>query len=97
MKIIKWPQTGKGDQRFLFTSYNLLFDHFIFAINYYLTYWEYQWFWFPLMGWGIGLGVQWLAIFAYGSKWEEKNELEILEKEEKLNKKTNNESKLLTD
>lgn len=52
---------------------------------------------FPLIGWGIGLDVHWLAIFAYGSKWEEKNELEILEKEEKLNKKTNNESKLLTD
>lgn len=66
------------------TTYGLI-NLFLIFINY-ITFWEFQWFWFSLLGWGIGLGAHWLAIFGYGRNWEEKKVREIMEKEEKYNK-----------
>lgn len=58
---------------------------FLIFINYW-TFWEFKWFWFPLIGWGIGLSIHGLSVFGYGSKWEERKIREIMQKEEKINK-----------
>lgn len=42
----------------------------------------FQWFWFPMLGWGIGLFFHALEAFGYGKAWEERKIREILEKEE---------------
>jgi len=44
---------------------------------------SFQWFWFPMLGWGMGLTFHALEIFGYGRSWEEKKIREILEKENK--------------
>ena len=54
---------------------------FLIFINY-RTYWEFQWFWFPLLGWGLGLTIQGFSTFGYGAVWEEKKIQEIMEKEQ---------------
>lgn len=58
---------------------------FLIFINYY-TYWEFQWFWFPLFGWGIGLTIHAFSIFGYGSNWEERKIQEIMEKDQQQSK-----------
>ena len=45
------------------------------------------WFYWPLLGWGIGLGVHALAMFGFGGggpwgrDWEERNTREMIDKE----------------
>jgi 2TM domain-containing protein len=45
------------------------------------------WFYWPLMGWGIGLGVHGLAVFGFGGggpwgqAWEERKMQEMMDKE----------------
>ncbi len=58
---------------------------FLIFINLY-TYSDFQWFWFPLFGWGLGLAIHGFSVFGYGSSWEEKKIREIMEKEEQQNK-----------
>ncbi|MGA8852764.1 MAG: 2TM domain-containing protein [Christiangramia sp.] len=53
---------------------------FLIFINYY-TFWGFQWFWFPLFGWGIGLTIHGFSVFGYGSDWEERKIQEIMEKD----------------
>lgn len=51
------------------------------------TFSEFQWFWFPMLGWGLGLLFHGLKVFGYGSSWEERKIQEILKKDqEKSNK-----------
>ncbi|WP_144892738.1 2TM domain-containing protein [Flavobacterium tiangeerense] len=45
----------------------------------------FQWFWFPLLGWGMGLTFHALETFGYGKNWEEQKVQEILNKN-KINK-----------
>ncbi|MCK4575704.1 2TM domain-containing protein, partial [candidate division WOR-3 bacterium] len=49
------------------------------------------WFYWPLMGWGIGLVAHAFSVFGirgmFGKEWEEKKIKEILEKEKKTVKK----------
>ncbi|QZK90798.1 2TM domain-containing protein [Flavobacterium sp. CHNK8] len=40
----------------------------------------FQWFWFPLLGWGMGLTFHALETFGYGKNWEEQKVQEILNK-----------------
>jgi sensor histidine kinase YesM len=40
----------------------------------------FQWFWFPLLGWGLGVSFHALETFGYGKSWEEKKIQEILNK-----------------
>ena len=42
---------------------------------------NFQWFWFPMLGWGMGLTFHGLETFGYGKTWEEKKIQEILDKE----------------
>lgn len=58
---------------------------FLIFINYY-TYWDFQWFWFPMLGWGIGLTIHGFSVFGYGSDWEERKIREIMEKEQQESK-----------
>jgi hypothetical protein len=44
---------------------------------------KFQWFWFPMLGWGMGLTFHALETFGYGKSWEERKIQEILEKEDK--------------
>ena len=61
-------------------SYCLVIPFLIF-INY-KTYWEFQWFWFPLFGWGLGLAIHGFSVFGYGATWEERKIKELMEKDE---------------
>lgn len=40
----------------------------------------FQWFWFPLLSWGMGLTFHALETFGYGKNWEEQKVQEILNK-----------------
>lgn len=48
---------------------------------------NFQWFWFPLLGWGMGLTFHAFETFGYGKTWEEKKIQEILNKEKTANSK----------
>ncbi|AUS06048.1 2TM domain-containing protein [Pseudotamlana carrageenivorans] len=58
---------------------------FLIFVNY-KSYWGFQWFWFPMFGWGIGLVIQAFRVFvddgAFGRNWE-KRKIEQFMKEEK--------------
>ncbi|WP_414601353.1 2TM domain-containing protein [Flavobacterium sp.] len=64
-------------------SYCLVIPFLIF-INYRTT--SFQWFWFPMLGWGLGLSFHAFAVFGYGKTWEEKKLNEFLKEEENNNK-----------
>lgn len=53
---------------------------FLIYINY-RTYWDFQWFWFPLFGWGLGNVIQAFKVFGYGTNWEERKIREIMDKD----------------
>lgn len=59
---------------------------FLILINY-MTYWGYKWFWWPMLGWGIGLAVHALGVFGkdkiFGKEWEERKIKEYMDKESK--------------
>ncbi|SDS47034.1 hypothetical protein SAMN04487764_2291 [Gillisia sp. Hel1_33_143] len=61
---------------------------FLIFINY-MTYWGFQWFWFPLFGWGLGLTIHGFSVFGYGSTWEERKIKEIMAKDVENNKTWN--------
>lgn len=42
---------------------------------------EFQWFWFSMIGWGIGLTIHGFSVFGYGANWEERKIKEILERQ----------------
>lgn len=65
-------------------SYSIVIPFLIF-INY-RTYWEFQWFWFPLFGWGLGLTIHAFTVFGYGANWEERKIEEIMAKNKEQNK-----------
>lgn len=50
----------------------------------YRTSWQFQWFWFPMFGWGIGLIFQAIQTFVIGGGWEERKIMEIMKNNNKL-------------
>ena len=54
----------------------LIFINFQYSSN-------FQWFWFPAFGWGIGLVIQALKVYGYNSNWEERKIQEILKNNNK--------------
>jgi hypothetical protein len=50
---------------------------------------NFQWFWFPMLGWGMGLLFHGLETFGYGKSWEERKIQEILDKEANQKNKWN--------
>lgn len=59
---------------------------FLIFINY-KTYWHFQWFWFPMFGWGLGLIIQAFKVFVnnsiFGSEWEQRKMEDFMRDEEK--------------
>lgn len=47
----------------------------------------FQWFWLPVLGWGMGVSFHAFETFGYGKSWEEKKIQEILNKENKTKSK----------
>ncbi len=43
---------------------------------------EYHWFWWPMLGWGIGVASHGLQVFGIGKDWEERKIKEIMEKDQ---------------
>ena len=39
---------------------------------------SYQWFWFPMFGWGFGLVMKALRVYGFSSKWEERKIQELM-------------------
>lgn len=59
-------------------SYCIVIPFLIF-INYKTS--DFQWFWFPTLGWGIGLVFQGFQAFGFAKDWEEKKINEIMNKD----------------
>lgn len=68
-------------------SYCLVIPALI-LVNYY-TFWQFKWFWFPLLGWGVGLVFHAFGVFGYGKSWEERKIQELLDKEQQQQNKWN--------
>ncbi|RTY82975.1 histidine kinase [Flavobacterium sp. LS1P28] len=65
-------------------SYCLVISFLIFINLSYSA--NFQWFWFPLLGWGMGLTFHGFEVFGYGKSWEERKINEILKKDNQNNK-----------
>lgn len=78
MKAAKRLEDLKGFYSNL-VAYILVIPFLIF-INY-MTYWGYQWFWFPMVGWGLGVAIHALVTFGFGTDWERRKIEEIMEKD----------------
>ncbi len=65
-------------------SYCLVIPFLIF-INY-RTFWGFQWFWFPMVGWGMGLLFHAYQVFVnngfLGKKWEQRKIEQFMREEE---------------
>lgn len=48
---------------------------------------DFQWFWFPLLGWGMGLIFHGFSVFGFAKNWEENKIREILNEENKMTNK----------
>ncbi|ETN96013.1 histidine kinase [Zhouia amylolytica] len=58
---------------------------FLAFINY-RVYWDFQWFWFPAIGWGIGLAFQAFKVYGPGFAWEERKIRQYMEEEQRNSK-----------
>lgn len=58
----------------------IVINPFLIFINY-MTYWDYKWFWYPMLGWGIGVIIHAAITFGFGADWEKRKITEIMEKE----------------
>ncbi len=56
---------------------------FLTAVNF-LTSPDHLWFYWPMLGWGIGIAAHAMNVFAIGRNWEEKKIQEILNKENNI-------------
>ena len=69
-------------------SYVLVIPFLIF-INY-KTFWGFQWFWFPMLGWGMGLAFQAYKVYVndgvFGRNWERRKIEQYMQEEEHKNK-----------
>jgi two-component system, LytTR family, sensor kinase len=48
----------------------------------YQTSWQFKWFVFPMIGWGLGVALQAFSVFGYGRSWEERKIHELMEKQQ---------------
>ncbi len=53
----------------------------------YQTSWEFKWFIFPMLGWGLGVSLQAFSVFGYGRTWEERKISELMEKQQHINQR----------
>ncbi len=55
------------------------------AIINYNIFWGFQWFWFPMLGWGLGLTFHAFGVFGYGKSWEERKIQELIKQDKSSN------------
>ncbi len=53
----------------------------------YKTHWDFKWFLFPMIGWGIGLCFHAFSVFGYGKTWEERKIEELMAKQNNTNQR----------
>lgn len=53
----------------------------------YQTSWQFKWFIFPMIGWGLGVALQAFSVFGYGRSWEERKIEELMAKQQNNNKR----------
>ncbi len=62
-----------------------LFIPFLIFINY-RTYWGFQWFWFVIIGWGVGISFHAYHVFVnngiFGGNWEQRKIEQFMREEE---------------
>ncbi len=58
---------------------------FLIFINY-RTFWEFKWFWFPAIGWAIGLAFHAFKVYGPGFSWEERKLRQFMEEEKNKTK-----------
>ncbi|MCD1115449.1 2TM domain-containing protein [Chryseobacterium turcicum] len=63
------------------TSYCMVIP-FLLIVNL-LTSPEYLWFYWPMLGWGLGLTIHAVNTFGIGKNWEEKKIQELMEEDRK--------------
>ncbi|MGN7756032.1 2TM domain-containing protein [Chryseobacterium sp. 22532] len=63
------------------TSYCLVIP-FLIALNL-LTSPDHLWFYWPMLGWGIGITAHAVNVFGIGKEWEEKKIRELMEQDAK--------------
>ncbi|WP_420572689.1 2TM domain-containing protein [Kordia sp.] len=86
----QYIQARKHVERLKEFYYNLLsyclVIPFLAFINW-RTSWEFQWFWFPMFGWGIGVAFHAMSVYVedgrFGKNWEERKIREYMEQEER--------------
>lgn len=66
------------------TSYCLVIP-FLVALNL-LTSPHHLWFYWPMLGWGIGIVAHAVSVFGIGKEWEEKKIRELMDQERKTTK-----------
>ncbi|TBN03639.1 2TM domain-containing protein [Hyunsoonleella flava] len=58
---------------------------FLIVVNY-KTYWEFKWFWFSAIGWGIGIGFHAYRVFVrnpiFGERWEQRKLEQFMREEQ---------------
>src|SRR5690606_26902162 len=54
----------------------------IIFINYQTSWEEHKWFFYPMLGWGMGVVFHGFGVFGFGKNWEDRKIKEILEKEQ---------------
>lgn len=55
---------------------------FLIFVNLYIQN-HYYWFWWPLLGWGVGVASHAFQVFGIGTSWQEKKIQEIMDKQKK--------------
>lgn len=64
----------------------VMINALLFGINYFTNF-EYKWFIWPLMGWGLGLAFHALSVFGLGGflgqEWEERKIREIMDRDKR--------------
>lgn len=53
----------------------------------YQSFWQFKWFLFPMIGWGLGLAIQAFSVFGYGKTWEEKKISELMDNKQNFKQK----------
>ncbi len=66
------------------TSYCLVIP-FLLALNL-LTAPNHLWFFWPALGWGIGIAAHAISVFGIGKEWEEKKIKQLMEEEKRTAK-----------
>lgn len=60
----------------------IIVNLFLFTLNA-ITSFGHWWFYWPMLGWGIGLLIHAMDTFGFGKEWEQKKKEEIIERETK--------------